>query len=157
MNLHKRTDMYIVCVHYGQWTNIGLLRYTNYFVQDFGFRSQWYVRFGMESLVEIFVQVRETTIEFVSPYLAYPSPIEFDCTAGIVCPDGKSCSFQGGYYIHCKHGLVKDWVQAHRNISFGILVVVLSCALYIFVLIVGQVSRQAVETASERAKRDKIE
>lgn len=38
---------------------------------------------GMESVVGHFVQARKTVLGIVSPYLAYPSPIEFDCTAGI--------------------------------------------------------------------------
>jgi|UPI0004B04D82 hypothetical protein len=98
----------------------------------------------MESVVGHFVQARKTVLGIVSPYLAYPSPIEFDCTAGIFCPEGKSCSFQGGYYIHCKHGLVKDWVEAHPNVSFGVLVLALSGALYIGGLVVGQVAAQFV-------------
>ena len=108
----------------------------------------------MNYVVENYVTLRENTLEFVCPYLAYPSPIEFDCTAGIVCPEGKSCSFQGGYYIHCKHGLVKDWVEIYRNTSFGIFVLMFLGALYFFMVIVRQVTAQAKGNTLERKKTD---
>ena len=111
----------------------------------------------MDYFVDFILNIRETTLDIVCPYLAYPSPVEFDCTAGIVCPEGKSCSFQGGYYIHCKHGLVKDWVEAYRNTSFGIFVLLFLGALYFFVVLLRQVTQQAKGSTLEQERRKKTE
>lgn len=66
----------------------------------------------------IFVEVREGVMNFLSTYflsLETPLPFSQDCTASTLCPPSKSCVNQGGYFLYCEKGLIKDWYARYPN------------------------------------------
>jgi hypothetical protein len=84
----------------------------------------------------IFVKVRESAMKFLSTYflsLDAPLPFSQDCTASTICPPSKSCVNQGGYFIYCEKGMIKDWYARYPN-SVGLCLI--SAHLFVFFLFV---------------------